>query len=222
MTDALNAYLEGWLGDNPFPEQCKPSCYYVEKLQQFENEPRHRGCTVMLGDSITDFWKLDDCFPGCEVLNRGIAGDMIEGIILRLDEVASNEPEQVFFMAGCNNFVKNRKNIPEGVESSLAAFFKAFKDKMPLTPLHVQSLLPMNPAALDWTEHYNADVKAVNEWLVANQDKYGYDYFDIASSLMDEDGNLRRDFTEDGCHPNEMAYAIWASIIRHDVAIIAK
>lgn len=217
MRSDVAAYLEGWLGDNPFPEQCKPSCYYVEKVQAFEAEPRRKGCTVMLGDSITDFADWDALFPGCNVINRGIAGDFVEGIILRLDEVASNEPKQVFFMGGCNNFVKGRTNTPVDVEASLDRFFKVFREKMPQTPLHVQSLLPMNPVAADWTDHYNDDVKQVNAWLIANQDKYDYDYIDIASSLMDEAGNLRRDFTEDGCHPNEKAYAIWAGLIKDKI-----
>lgn len=217
MRSDVAAYLEGWLGDNPFPEQCKPSCYYVEKMQEFEAEPRHRGCTIMLGDSITDFADWDALFPGCNVVNRGIAGDFVEGIILRLDEVASNEPSQVFFLGGCNNFVKGRTNTPEDVMASLDNFFRAFREKMPETPLHVQSLMPMNPVAIDWTDHYNADVKAVNGWLAANGGKYDYDYLDIASPLTDADGNLRRDLTEDGCHPNEAAYAIWAETIKDKI-----
>lgn len=36
---------------------------------------------------------------------------------------------------------------------------------------------------------------------------------------MDEDGCLRRDFTEDGCHPNEKAYTIWAFIIRNAINV---
>lgn len=217
MKDALNAYLEGWLGDNPFPELCRPADYYVEKIQEFEASPRRKGCTVMLGDSITDFWELDRYFPGCNILNRGIAGDFVEGMILRLDEVASHTPEQVFFLGGCNNFVKGRTNTPEDVEASLDEFFKAFREKMPQTPLHVQSLLPMNPVAPDWTEHYNDDVKQVNAWLTANQDKYDFDYIDIASSMTDTEGNLRRDFTEDGCHPSEAAYAVWAELIKDKI-----
>ena len=217
MRSDVAAYLEGWLGDNPFPEQCKPSCYYVEKVQAFEAEPRRKGCTVMLGDSITDFADWDALFPGCNVINRGIAGDFVEGITLRLDEVASNEPSQVFFLAGCNNFVKGLTNTPEDVMTSLDSFFRAFREKMPETPLHVQSLMPMNPAAIDWNDHYNADVAAVNAFLIANADKYGYDYIDIASPLTDADGTLRSDLTEDGCHPNEAAYAIWAETIKNKI-----
>lgn len=217
MRSDVAAYLEGWLGDNPFPEQCKPSCYYVEKIQAFEAEPRRKGCTVMLGDSITDFADWNALFPGCNVINRGIAGDFVEGITLRLDEVASNEPSQVFFLAGCNNFVKGRTNTPKDVEASLAECLRAFREKMPDTVLHVQSLLPMNPVAPDWTEHYNDDVKRVNAWLIANQATYDYDYIDIAAPMTDAGGNLRRDFTEDGCHPNDAAYAIWAELIKDNI-----
>jgi len=217
MTPELTEYLKNWLGDNPYSEECRPSSYYTEKMNQFAAEPAQDGCTVMLGDSITDFADWDSLFPGCNVINRGIAGDLVEGITLRLDEVARHNPSQVFFLAGCNNFVKRLTNTPEDVCEVMDKFFKAFRKIMPATPLHVQSLLPMNAASLDYNDHYNSDVEKVNEWLKAQQKTYSYDYIDIATPFKDENGELKADMTIDGCHPNQAAYRIWADMIKDKI-----
>jgi len=214
MTPEVAAYLNSWLGDNPYPENCRPASYYVEKTAQFEAQPISEGCTIMLGDSITDFADWNSLFPGCNIINRGIAGDMLEGIILRLDEIARHNPSQVFFMAGGNNFIKNSKNTPETVAALMEEFFKAFRKKLPDTPLHVQSLLPMNTVCLDYTETYNGNTEKINGFLKANQARYNYDFIEIAAKLSDDKGQLRADLTTDGCHPNDKAYGIWAEIIK--------
>ena len=215
MTPEITSFLENWLGDNPYPEQCRPASYYLLKMEEFAAEPVRRGCTIMLGDSITDFagdWEV--YFPGCNVLNRGIAGDFIEGMILQLDEISRHEPSQVFFLAGANNFVKRRTNTPEDVCRAMEEFFRTFRKKMPGTPLHVQSLLPMNNTSLDFTDHYNSDVEKVNAFLKANQSTYSYDYIDISEPFKDENGLMKAAMTIDGCHPNPESYRIWADIIR--------
>lgn len=215
MTTEISTYLDNWLGDNPYPEACRPASYFVEKMNLFSAQPARKGCTIMLGDSITDFADLDSLFPGLNVLNRGIAGDLVEGITLRLDEIARHEPSRVFFLAGCNNFVKRLTNTPEDVCAVMDIFFTAFREKMAETPLFVQSLLPMNSTTPDYTDHYNSDVEKVNEYLIANQRKYGYEYIDIASPFKDDDGCLKAEMTDDGCHPNQAGYEIWAGIIKN-------
>lgn len=217
MTPEISEYLDNWLGDNPYPEMCRPSSYYVEKMNQFAAEPAQEGCVIMLGDSITDFADWNSLFPGCNILNRGIAGDLVEGISLRLDEVARHNPSQVFFLAGCNNFVKRLTNRPEDVCAALEAFFKKFREKMPETVLHVQSLLPMNQTSVDYTDHYNSDVLKVNGFLKEKQSEYSYDYIDISTPFTDGNGQLAADMTQDGCHPTQEAYAVWSEIIKDKI-----
>jgi hypothetical protein len=39
---------------------------------------------VFLGDSITDFWKLDQYFPGKASVNRGISGQTTPQMLVRM------------------------------------------------------------------------------------------------------------------------------------------
>ena len=41
---------------------------------------------LFYGDSITDIWPLHEFFPNHSVLNRGIGGDNVNGLYLRLDK----------------------------------------------------------------------------------------------------------------------------------------
>ena len=113
---------------------------------------------------------------------------------------------------GVRDFLSSGDHLIINVEGPLS------EQKQVVRPNGVAALVhTMNPAAIDWNDHYNADVAAVNAFLIANADKYGYDYIDIASPLTDADGTLRSDLTEDGCHPNEAAYAIWAETIKNKI-----
>ena len=58
---------------------------------------------VFYGDSITAGWPLKEFFPSHSIVNRGIGGDNVVGLHLRLEEdVFSYKPERVFMMIGIN------------------------------------------------------------------------------------------------------------------------
>ena len=203
-------FLEGWYGDAD-PARCRPSEYYLEKVAQFEAEEVPEGCTVLLGDSITDFGDWDSLLPGKNLINRGIAGDLLEGMALRLDEIARRGPSGIFLLAGTNNFVKHSTATPEAVLLPYRRLLADIRGKMPQAALFVQSILPQNPVSPDWNPHYNSDVEAVNRTLAREAEESGYTYIDIASAMKDTDGNLRLDCTVDGCHLSDRGFALWAA-----------
>src|ERR1700722_2389909 len=59
---------------------------------------------VFLGDSITDYWKLADYFPGKPYINRGIDGQTTPEMLVRFrQDVIDLHPNLLLVLAGTND-----------------------------------------------------------------------------------------------------------------------
>ena len=59
---------------------------------------------VFLGDSITDYWKLTDYFPGKPYINRGIDGQTTPQMLVRFrQDVIALHPRVLVVLAGTND-----------------------------------------------------------------------------------------------------------------------
>lgn len=213
ITMSTEQYLADWYGDAD-PASCRPTSYFLEKMAEFNSQPAQEGCTVLLGDSLTDFGDWSVYLPGENVINRGIAGDKIEGMCIRLDEIIRHNPSKIFLLAGTNNLVKHSKANYQTVLPLLKTLISRIRQKMPEAQLYVQSILPQNPVSIDWSDHFNADVEALNKALAEMAQEYGYTYLDIATPMKDADGFLRSDCTIDGCHLSDSAFRLWSDMLK--------
>ena len=57
-----------------------------------------------------------------------------------------------------------------------------------------------------------ARIRELNDWLQAYCTKQGHLYVDYFSALVDETGQLKADFGDDGLHPNAMGYRAMAPL----------
>jgi len=80
--------------------------HWTSKVTQFEvlNKFLPKGKIVFLGDSITEYFSVQEFFSNVKIYNRGISSDTTEGVIIRLDSTVLNlEPSKVFVMIGIND-----------------------------------------------------------------------------------------------------------------------
>lgn len=89
--------------------------HYPERITHFQHEPLTIGDIVFLGNSITEGggdWGAKLGIP--QVKNRGIAGDVTDGVLKRLDEITFFKPRAVFLLIGINDLFNwhNQKGIP--------------------------------------------------------------------------------------------------------------
>ena len=223
--DELERYLCGWYGELG-PEVCMAPDHYRECLALFESQPASPGAIILLGDSLTEFADWSYLLQGSAtspgpagnrtVLNRGIAGDMIEGMILRLDELVRHNPSSIFLMAGCNNFVKHPSITVEQVWEAYRQLISRIGELMPHAVLHIASTLPLNPISGDYYQGINRKITELNKLLQLNSSnlkQFRYKYYDIVPELSDANGFLRQDLTIDGCHLNPAGYRIWTARI---------
>ena len=78
--------------------------YYPKRIQEFKKEPLEPGEIVFIGNSITE-GGLDwsGKFGIAHIRNRGIAGDVTDGVMKRLNEITYFKPKAVFILIGIND-----------------------------------------------------------------------------------------------------------------------
>lgn len=171
---------------------------------------------VFFGDSITDFWRLNEYFPEKDYLNRGIAGQTTGEMLQRMKaDVVDLHPQAVLILAGTNDLARD---IPvAAIESnyeSMAALATANKIK----PVFA-ALLPVSDYHKDQNPTYErtparplASIRALNDWLKSFCTKNSFAYVDYYSATVDETGRLKGDMGDDGLHPNNKGYRVMAPL----------
>lgn len=209
VSPQMQEYLDNWYGEAD-KASCKPGTYFLSMFNRHMHmRPAHNG-VVFLGNSLTDYAPWSELLAGFPVINRGIAGDRIEGVRLRLDDIAADRPNKIMLMIGTNDLVKfPNKSIPD-VWADYEMLIKEIAAKMPLANLYLTGILPMNPKSADYPG-FNERAAELNKLLKAGKERYGYIYVDLASELMDENGDLKAEYTTDGCHLSAVGYFIWAT-----------
>lgn len=120
--------------------------YYTTKRNVEELVPVTRRNIVMLGNSLTErgFWS--EYFPDKRVLNRGIGGDRIVGMLARLDPIVGGQPRAIFIMAGVNDLVFTDISN-EDLLGQYERMLDIIADKSPRTKVYIQSALPATSRA---------------------------------------------------------------------------
>jgi lysophospholipase L1-like esterase len=171
---------------------------------------------VFFGDSITDMWKLDESFPGKPYINRGISGQTTPQMLVRFrQDVIDLQPQAVVILAGTNDIAGNTGPMRiEDIEKNYASMAELAKVH------HIRvifaSVLPVHnytPQSQELFEqrHPHA-ILALNSWLEDYCAANGHLYLDYFEHMVDDKGLLKREFAEDGLHPNKAGYAIMAPL----------
>ena len=177
---------------------------------------------VFLGDSITDYWKLADYFPGKPFLNRGVDGQTTPEMLVRFrQDVIDLHPRVLVVLAGTNDVAgvtgPARNEDIEANYASMAELARAHGIRVVFA-----SLLPAHNYTQDAKESFalrpRERILALNRWLKDYCAKNGLVYLDYFSAVVDEHGMLKRDLSEDGLHPNAAGYKIMAPLAEKAIA----
>jgi lysophospholipase L1-like esterase len=169
---------------------------------------------VFLGDSITDYWKLADYFPGKPYVNRGIDGQTTPQMIVRFrQDVIDLHPKVLVVLAGTNDIAGvTGPTRNEDIEANYASMAE-------LAHVHqigviFASVLPAHNYTPEAKESFalrpRERILGLNAWLKDYCAKNGLVYLDYFSALIDDQGMLRRDLSDDGLHPNAAGYKMMA------------
>jgi lysophospholipase L1-like esterase len=172
---------------------------------------------VFLGDSITDLWRLNEYFPDRDFVNRGISGQIASQMLGRMKaDVTDLHPAAVVILAGTEDLERGTPlTAIEDDYVMLADLATAARSKVIFA-----SLLPVSDAHKDADPTYERTpshpplyIKALNDWLRSFCLQRNYIFLDYHAALIDNQGQLAADLSDDGLHPNAKGYRVMAPLL---------
>ena len=191
---------------NPEIIDRKYGVYYETKKSVFEVMPNNVNEIVFLGNSITEYCEWNEFFENANIINRGIRGDIILGVIERLDEVLSSNPKKIFLMLGVNDL--SIEHTPEQILRNYEKLITIINKRSPHTRIYVQSLLPTD----NRINKRNVHIIAINKGLFGLSKKYKITYVNLFD-LFEIGDRLNPIYSFDGLHINGQGYLVWKEAI---------
>ncbi|MEM7105214.1 MAG: GDSL-type esterase/lipase family protein [Bacteroidota bacterium] len=190
--------------------------HYNQRIEAFKKSPLDFGDIVFIGNSITEQGKNWGEKLGLEnVHNRGIAGDVTDGVLKRLDELIYYKPKTVFLLIGINDLFNlyYQKEIPspEYVADNIIKITELIHAGSPDTKIYLQTILPTS-------EGYMADnINTVNAIISMHEKDADYQLINLFEKFVGVDGLIQPLLTSDGTHLNEMGYQLWVETIKSTI-----
>ncbi len=190
--------------------------HYPKKIKEFKNDPLAMGDIVFLGNSITeqggDWGKR---LGWSRVKNRGISGDVTEGVLKRLGEIMYAKPKAIFLLIGINDLF-NTATTPQYVAGNILAIAKNIRKASPDTKLYVQTILPTSTASI------KRKIQQTNALLRKKAGRKTFTLLHTHALFADEADVMKKEYTNDGLHLNEEGYTIWADYLKKQLPHIAN
>jgi lysophospholipase L1-like esterase len=190
---------------------------------------------VFMGDSITDMWvqpRFGAFFPGKPYIGRGIGGQTTPQMLLRFRaDVIALQPQVVVILAGTNDIAGNTGPITleetEGNLASMAELARAHGIRVVLS-----SVIPVSNYGHDWKggaldmriQRPPEKILELNAWIKQYAAVNDHVYLDYFSAMVNDQGLLKKELSEDGLHPNAPGYAVMAPLAEKAIqaALTAK
>jgi lysophospholipase L1-like esterase len=196
--------------------------------EELKKQPADPKRVVFLGDSITDFWKLEKSFPGKPYVNRGIGGQTTPQMLVRMyPDVIDLKPAAIMILAGTNDIAQNTgPETATMLEENLMAMTELAQKHgikvilCSVTPISDYTIMPPDwgnppPAAsatnlklIQSVQRPPAQILQLNAWIKSYAASVGAIYADYFSAMVDGSGMLKEGFSNDGLHPNPQGYAL--------------
>ena len=191
--------------------------YYDQKCAAFELENINlaHNQIVFIGDSITDYCKLDNYYSELQLAkyNRGISGDTTGGVLNRLKvSLFDIKPSKVVLMIGINDInwgvenseiIKNYRNILKDISINL-----------PQTEVFCVSMLPENKDLWVDVDKNIQTIKTINPKIKKFADEFGYTYVDMFSQVAGSNDYLIKEYSDDGLHLNHAGYVKFSTYLK--------
>jgi len=208
--------------------------FYYKRMEEFIKNPIGSNKIVFLGNSITEAggdWNKK--FGVKNIVNRGISGDITEGVLKRLDEIIYYKPIAVFLLIGINDIfnadLPDRDKItPSYVSENILKILNRISDQTPNTKIYVQTILPINDDIYTkekgWfpqhSEPLPIQINKINMLLKKKCKKEPFNFIDLHSAFINKNGLLNESFTTDGVHLNENGYQVWVNFIKNEIGFL--
>ena len=184
---------------------------YKHVINNFKKNPLKFNQIVFLGNSITaegGNWGEKLNYPN--IRNRGIAGDVTDGVLARIDEIIYFKSKAVFLLIGINDLWNFSPSIPstEYISNNILKIVKEIKKGSPETQVYVQTILPTAKSI------FVESINKINNTIKSKSSKFNFTVIDLHSHFENNDGLIKKELTTDGIHLNSKGYKVWIEIVK--------
>jgi beta-glucosidase len=181
---------------------------------------------LLHGDSITDWWVLNDenkaefqkYFGDIRTANFAIAGDTTQGVLwgLKNGEGQGFQPKAVMLMIGTNNTgTHTGPEIAEGI----GAIVLELRQNFPNAKILLLAVFPRGVPG----DPVRDRIAEINRLVARLNDDTHVFYMDIGAKFLDEKGVfLPNTFRPDNLHPIAKGYEIWGEAVKEKLAQLLK
>lgn len=192
----------------------KYSTFYYQRATLFEELPVTSSDIVFLGNSITNGAEWGELFHNPHIKNRGISGDIAEGVYDRLGAITKGKPKKIFLLIGINDIA--RGTSADTIVKNIGKIVRRIKEETPRTKIYIQSLLPVNDQFGKFGGHTSRGhvVLEVNRQLIQLAKEENTTYIDLYAHFKNKhDEKLNPEYTNDGLHLLGKGYILWKKVI---------
>ena len=194
--------------------QSNQDVYYARRATLFEQLPVGKKDIIMLGNSLTDGAEWNELLGNRHVKNRGIVGDIVQGMYERMEPILRGQPKKIFIMGGVNDISHDVSG--DSIARAMEKLIVLIKARSPRTKIYLQSMLPFNNDVRMWKllrdrEHVVVEGNRALEQVARRQ---GVTWIDLYPLFVGADGKLKAEYTNDGLHLMGPAYLIWRDAIK--------
>jgi len=190
--------------------------HYNNRLNEFKSQPVIKRRTIFLGNSLTEYGDWQSLLGDSTIINRGIAGDNTFGVLDRLEDIITRQPDKLFVEIGINDI---SQNIPDNIiVKNILTLVAQVQTRSPETRIYVHSILPTNDRVKnEYPEAYNknAQIELVNRQLLNSAKERNFTYIDLNTKVSNHNGKLDGKYAApDGLHLNKAGYATWVRLLK--------
>ena len=202
--------LENWL----LKEQEKIQTKYRGLNQVSVLEPD----IIFIGDSIVEYYPLQELFGTAKtIVNRGIRGYQTRLLLENLDaHLYGDAVDQIVLLIGTNDI---GKDIPlnEALDN-LERVIQSIARDYPFSQIKLLSILPVNEGEKYKQTVYIRTNEKIREWNQAYEALTSaymqVDFVPVYDSLIDSEGQLKKDYTTDGLHLSVAGYQVLSEALK--------
>lgn len=206
-------------GARPSAPQVWSQLFFYDHKNDAVPPPAEHPRVVFIGDSITDYWRLDHNFGSKDYINRGISGQITPQMLVRfMADVVALKPKAVVILGGTNDIARaateTKPNTPTQMTRDSIRAMTELAQKNGIAVV-LCSIPPVSDySGVNHTNERPATaIKDLNDWLRRYASEAETAFADYFQAVVDDKGMLRADFSRDGVHPNEAGYAAMARVV---------
>ncbi|MDF1545874.1 MAG: GDSL-type esterase/lipase family protein [bacterium] len=197
-------------------QQVAPRQSYAELNEQLKKQlaegtaPDNR--VVFFGASITRRWDLESAFPEVNMINRGVGGQLVPGMLSRFKRDVLDLKPEAAIIKFCSINIRPHQTLTM-LKDGMTMMVQMAKQGN-VKPI-VSTIIPAGKPEAHIGNFSVADsLNQFNSWVRSFAEQHNLAMIDFARAIEDEHGFLPRDCSTDPVHVNDKGYQLLAEAAR--------